>query len=70
MMPRGAWRVSAFRTFTEKSIKFATCRPTSRMEITLIWQKTTGWQELPPTARRLADREKNQHESQKSFAHL
>ena len=40
-MPRGAWRVSAFRTFTEKSIRFATCRPTSRMEITLIWQKTT-----------------------------
>lgn len=27
-----------------------TCRPTSRMEITLIWQKTIGWQELPPTA--------------------
>ena len=33
------------------------------MEITLIWQKTTGWQELPPTARQLADRERNQHES-------
>ena len=37
-MPKGAWRVSTFRTFTEKSIKFATCRPTSRMEIRNIKQ--------------------------------
>ena len=36
-----AWRVSASGKSTLTATPCMTCRPTSRMEITLIWQKTT-----------------------------
>ena len=51
---KGAWQCRHSRTFTEKSIKFATCRHRHREEWdTLIWRNNL-MAELPPTARRLA----------------
>ena len=49
----------AFRKSMLTATPCMTYRPTSRMEITLIWQKATLWQEPPPTARLSADREKS-----------
>ena len=38
---KGAWRVSASGKSTLTATPCMTCRPTLRMEITLIWQKPT-----------------------------